>query len=283
MPDPDRVPIVDRPTVLTVAGLDPSGGAGLLQDVWVLRTLGLHVVSVMTGVAVQNSTRFLESHLLNQGLIRDQLQTLSTEFLLGAVKTGMLGGPGAVEYLGSWLEDRPQLPLVLDPVLMTSTGGELHPSGYTAALKTVLIPRATVLTPNLSEAEILTGFDVSNREQVPVAARGLRDLGATWVLIKGGHLPGRDAGGDFLLGPNTELWLESEFNGPVEFRGTGCAFASALAGGLALGETVVEASRQAKRFVEKAMAGGYGAGAGTFLGTPEGFRGGDGQERNPDP
>jgi len=185
------------------------------------------------------------------------------EFLMGAVKCGMLPSSGIVETLADWLAERPRLPLVLDPVLRSSSGGDLMTPGVRESLVKKLLPRCRVLTPNCEEAEVLTGREVVDRSHMPEAARMLRDLGAEWVLIKGGHLV-RGRATDFLYGPDTELWLEEERRPGGDIRGTGCVLATAIACGLARGETVSKTTRAAKQFLTRAIDRAYVSGRGRF-------------------
>lgn len=263
MADPKLIPVEERPVVLTVAGLDPSGGAGILTDAAVIRAFGFHPVAVLTSIAVQNTTRLTHRRDLAADRVREQLNALSEEFLLGAVKTGMLGTVAVVDTLAQWLADRPRLPLVLDPVLRSSSGGDLGEPGLLEALVSRLLSRTRVLTPNVPEAIALTGRSVSTRDEVVDAARALRDLGAEWVLIKGGHLSRLEAA-DYLAGPDEEFWLE-EPRVEREVRGTGCALASAVAAGLARGDSVCDAVRAAKARITVAIQDSYVAGRGRFL------------------
>jgi hydroxymethylpyrimidine/phosphomethylpyrimidine kinase len=253
-----------REAILCIAGLDPSGGAGLLRDTAVVRDHGMHPLGALTGVAVQNTTRFDRRALLEPADLVAQLDTLLEEFQPAAVKIGMIGSTPLVEALASWLEGRPRLPVVLDPVLRSTSGGALGENGLLPALSRRLFPRVHVLTPNLDEAGAFVGREVETREDVPYAARELRDLGADWVLVKGGHLR-KSEPADYLLGPGGERWIEGE-RVEGDARGTGCALATALACGLARGDTVPEAARAAKRYVAEGLRSAYRAGKGSFPG-----------------
>lgn len=270
MGDPELVPVDDRPALLIVAGLDPSGGAGVLLDEAVTRAMGLHPVVAATCIAVQNTNRVGKRFDPPPEVLREQLDVLAEEFLLGAVKVGLVGRKESLDALAGWLSDRPRLPVVLDPVLRASSGGALAASGTENALIRGLIPRAKVLTPNLDEAAALTGDVITEREQLPAAAAALRDLGAQWVLLKGGHLP-RGFAADYLLGPDTTLWLEEERVGGGAVRGTGCALSTAIAARLALGDPVEDATRTAKAFVTRAIEKAYVAGQGRFLSVGKGL------------
>jgi len=264
MTDPELVPVEERSAVLAVSGLDPSGGAGLLVDATVIRGFGLHPLTVQTGVAVQNTTRFASRHDASPELLREQLAVLGEEFLLGAVKTGMLGTARIVEALSEWLTERPRLPLVVDPVLRATSGGELSDLAARAVVVQRLLPRARVVTPNLAEAASLSGRTVERRDDVEGAAVAILGLGVEWVLIKGGHLP-KGRASDFLAGPDTRLWIEETRRDDRVVRGTGCALASGIAAGLAHGESVPDAVRGAKRFVTLAIDAAYVSGRGRFL------------------
>ncbi len=266
MADLELIPVEERPAVLAVAGLDPSGGAGITVDAAVIRAFGLHPVTALTAVAVENTARVARRHDLTAALLAEELAVLAEEFLLGAVKTGMLAGAGLVEVVAAWLAERPRLPLVLDPVLRATNGGALGDPDLTAALTRHLLPRARVFTPNLAEAAAFTGRLVTDRDELPDLARALRDLGPEWVLVKGGHFS-RGRASDYLLGPGVEVWLEDD-RLPRDARGTGCALASAIACALTRGAAVPDACREAKAFVSAGIASGYVTGEGRFLAIP---------------
>ena len=238
------------PSVLCLGGIDPSGGAGLCVDAAVVRAMGLHALPVSTGTAVQSPRALVRVVPADPDLVREQLEMVEASFSVGAVKVGMLGSVNVSRVAADWLRARPRLPVVVDPVLRTSSGGSL---GDVSSLLQNLVPLARVLTPNLDEAAALTGLSVANRDEMEAAAHDLRDRGAQWVLVKGGHLPKGEAA-DYLEGPETSEWLvrPRRPGGPV--RGTGCALASALAAGLARGDSVPEAAAHAKARVEHGIA-----------------------------
>jgi hydroxymethylpyrimidine/phosphomethylpyrimidine kinase len=254
-----------RPTVLIVAGHDPSGGAGIGLDASVVRALGAHPLAVLSGVAVQNTARLSRRVDLSADLLREQLAVLGEEFLVGSVKTGMLGNRETAAAVAAWLKERPRLPLVLDPVLKTTSGGDLGESGYAEALVSTLFSRARVVTPNLDEASALTRTPIVEKAQIPDAARALLALGPEWVLVKGGHLQ-RGWAADYLLSADGGAWFEESARPEGDVRGTGCALASAIAAGLARGDAVPDAVRAAKKFVTGGIAASYPAGSGRFLG-----------------
>lgn len=249
---------------MCVAGWDPSGGAGVLADAAVARALGVHPLAVVTGVAAQNSTRFGARHDLPAAAVQAQLDALAQEFAPGAVKIGMPGSAETVDALAQWLEDRPRLPVVVDPVTASTSGGELASAAARQRVMDRLFSRATVLTPNLDEAKRLAFTGAPAAETVPALAGALRAKGPDWVLITAARCAGVRAD-DFLAGPDEEAWLEGERQPGGEVRGTGCALATALAAGLALGHGVPRAAREAKAAVAAARARAYSAGDGRFL------------------
>ena len=254
----------ERHAVLLVGGLDTSGGAGILLDARVVDVRGLHAVAAATSVAVQNTSRLVTRYDLPASVFKAQLAVLAEEFLLGAVKTGVLPTVEIVEALAEFLAARPRLPLVIDPVFRSTSGGELVDATAIDAITRLLFPRARVLTPNLDEATALTGRAIRNREDLPEVADLLLGLGPEWVLVKGGHLS-RDGACDYLASKDGGTWLDEEARLYRDTRGTGCALASALAAGLAHGEPVPEAAQAAKALVTAALDAGYVSGRGRFL------------------
>src|SRR5262245_57831258 len=186
--------------------MDPSGGAGLLTDATVVRELGCHPVLTVTAIAVENTERVAHRYDLPPTLVREQLEVLSEEFRLGAVKSGMLPSLEIVEVFADWLGGRPRLPLVVDPVLRATSGGELSDQAAVASMTRLLFPRSRVITPNLEEVAALTGLTVKDRNDVPRAATALLELGPEWVLVKGGHLSGDEAA-DYLVSRRESTWL----------------------------------------------------------------------------
>lgn len=245
------------PVVLTIAGFDPSGGAGVLADVRTLQASGCRPVAAMTSLTCQNSTMvFSVVHQSAQSL-RDQILPLVDEYRIAAVKIGMLATRELVsEVVRLWGEYPLPAPIV-DPVLRSSSGYELMESTAREAWLEELVPLARLITPNIPEAEILSGMKIENESDMQTAARALRDRGAPAVLIKGGHLnqkslgvsPAERAAVDVLddLGIVTVFrgeWIEAPM-----VRGTGCMLSSAITAGLANGGDLESSIRSAKLFV----------------------------------
>lgn len=255
-----KAPSVDagqaqEPTVLVVAALDPSGGAGLLADADAIRAAGARPLLCAAAFTVQTTRAARGFYPVPGDAVRDQVVALAEEERIDAVKLGMLGTPEVAGVLGELAASGPlaKVPWVVDPVLRASSGAELMEGG--AGGYEPLLRRGAVLTPNLAEAGALLGrIPPSTQEEMREAALALLALGAGAVLLKGGHL--EDAAWDLLVGANVGASVgasgERGFAGeriPGDRRGTGCRLASFLAGRLAAGETLEHAVGQAKEAV----------------------------------
>ncbi len=246
------------PIVLTIAGLDPSSGAGLTADLKVFAAFGLYGVSCPTALTVQSTQGVFRSEAAAPELISETLSRLADDLPLAGVKIGMLGSRGAVRAVADWLgAARFAGPVVLDPVLRSSSGRPLLPEDALPALKERLLPLATVITPNQPEAAVLASGDA------PPEALAETLLAMTQaVVLTGGHGPDPETITDLLRTRS----LEQRFSGPrVRTRathGTGCAFSSALLAGLVLGRPLPEAVGAAKWYVEQAMRAAYPVGQG---------------------
>jgi len=265
VPDPMR-------TALTIAGSDPTGGAGIQADLQVFRAHGVHGAAVITALTVQDTERVHQSLPAFPNVVLDQVRAVIRDLTLHAVKIGMLATDDIARHLLVALGELPaEVPIVLDPVLAASDGTSLLERRAWDTLGE-LMPRCTLVTPNLLEAEQLTGVETTNREGAERAARMLvDDFGAPAVLLKGGH---RDGAPDDLLALRTssetrpELhWLEGKRidSGPV--HGTGCALSAAIAAELASGADLPAAVDSSRRFVASAITQSHAPGKGArFLG-----------------
>lgn len=240
-----------RPLVLTIAGSDSGGGAGIQVDLEVLTLLGCHGLSVLTALTAQNSLGVLGVEPVSPGFLRQQLRAVFEDFDPQVVKTGMLWSVELMEVvIEELLRSRPRV-LVVDPVLVAKGGHRLLKEEAENALKERLFPLATVITPNLPEAEALTGIRATSRGDLPLIAEALKALGPKAVLIKGGHLEGEPW--DLLMDEEGFFWLEGERVPQGEVHGTGCAFSAALAGFLAKGLGLREAAVRAKAYVTEGI------------------------------
>jgi hydroxymethylpyrimidine/phosphomethylpyrimidine kinase len=247
------------PRVLTVAGSDSGGGAGIQADLKTMLALGVHGMSVVTAVTAQDSTGVHGYWELPPAAVDAQLAAVLDDIGVDAVKTGMLASPELVGVTAKRLRDV-AAPIVVDPVCVSKHGDALLVPDAVDAIIAELLPLATVVTPNLAEVTRLTGRIVSDVAGQRSAAAALLALGPQWVLVKGGHLAGDAV--DLLTDGDTVLELRAPRLDNRHTHGTGCTLASAIASSLALGLTVPAAVTAAKDYVTGAIAAGFPLGAG---------------------
>ena len=247
------------PNVLTIAGSDPSGGAGIQADLKTMLALGVHGMSVVCAVTAQNSVGVQGYWEVPPDVVRAQLASVLGDIGVHAVKTGMLASAAIVEVVSSMLAGVPA-PVVVDPVAVSKHGDSLLSAGTLEAVKAHLLPLATVLTPNLLEAELLTGSRITDEAGMRRAAEVLSSLGPRWILVKGGHLPGNPV--DLLFDGSDAVRFPGQRIVSRHTHGTGCTLASAIASYLALGMDVPAAVEGAKEFVTGAIEAGFPLGAG---------------------
>jgi hydroxymethylpyrimidine/phosphomethylpyrimidine kinase len=249
------------PRVLTVAGSDSGGGAGIQADLKTFLAHGVHGMSAVTAVTVQNSIGVQGFYELDPRAVSEQIESVVTDIGVDAVKTGMLASAAIVEAVAEACE-RFALPnLVVDPVAASKHGDPLLSPDAVAALRTRLLPLATVVTPNVGEVRLLTGVDVRDRGDLEAAARAVHALGPRWVLAKGGHLPGKLAV-DLLWDGSDGVELVAPRIDTPHTHGTGCTLASAIAANLAVGLDVPAAAQAAKEYLSGAIAGAFPLGKG---------------------
>jgi hydroxymethylpyrimidine/phosphomethylpyrimidine kinase len=247
------------PRVLTVAGSDSGGGAGIQADLKTMLALGVHGMSVIAAVTAQNSLGVQGYWELPVEAVRAQLDSVLSDIGAQAVKTGMLASAELVEIVSAALAGV-TAPIVVDPVSVSKHGDALLAPDALDAVRTALLPLATVVTPNLWEVEQLTGVKVDEEAKLREAAEAVHALGPRWVLIKGGHLPGEPV--DLLFDGVREHRFAAPRHDNRHTHGTGCTLASAIASYLALGEDVVGAVDRAKEYVTGAIEHGFPLGAG---------------------
>jgi hydroxymethylpyrimidine/phosphomethylpyrimidine kinase len=253
------VPVPAR--VLTIAGSDSGGGAGIQADLKTMLAHGVHGMSAITAVTVQNSVGVQGFYELEPRAVYEQIESVATDIGVDAVKTGMLASGAIIEAVADACE-RFALPnLVVDPVAVSKHGDPLLRPDAVEALRTRLLPLATIVTPNLGEAKLLTGVEPRSRADLQAAAVALAELGPRWVLVKGGHLPGDEAV-DLLWDGTSGIELRAPRVATPHTHGTGCTLASAIASNLAVGLDVATAVGEAKRFVSGAIAGAFPLGKG---------------------
>jgi hydroxymethylpyrimidine/phosphomethylpyrimidine kinase len=252
---------VAPPTVLTVAGSDPSGGAGLQADPKTIHQHGAYGAAVPTLITVQDSLEVNRVELLSAELVMAQLSAVLSDLEPAAAKAGALGSPEVARALGSIMEET-RFGWVVDPVWLPSRGAPLSKGDMIAAYKEAIIPQAELVTPNANEAALLAGVPVRTLDDARAAAEGIAALGAAAVLIKGGHLEGADRGTDLLLHNGEVNVLKATAIVPGRFHGTGCALSAAIASRLAFGENLAAAVEGAKAWLAGALAHAYAVGKG---------------------
>jgi hydroxymethylpyrimidine/phosphomethylpyrimidine kinase len=250
--------------LLAVAGSDSSGGAGIQADIRTASALGVYAMTAVTAVTAQDTTGIGAVHLIPAAVVHEQIVRCLSDIGADAIKIGVLGSGEIAQAVADAIAKYPAVPVVVDPVLASTSGTPLADAAVMAALKSRLFPNAAVITPNLSEAKELCGFALRTAEDLRRASAALLAFGPKAVLLKGGH-GGSDTVTDFLFSPNGEP--RAYIAKRVESRhthGTGCTLATAIACGLAQGLPLGNAIQRAHDFVQTAIrtALGFGAGKG---------------------
>ena len=251
---------------LTIAGSDSGGGAGLQADLKTFAALGVHGTSVVTCITAQNPKRVSSVETCSPRIIRAQLEAVFSELPPRAAKTGMLFSAAIIREVARAFRDRP-CPLVVDPVMIATSGAALLRPDARRALTEKLLPLATLLTPNVPEAEALLGLRIREPEELRGAAHTLHERFGCAVLVKGGHLATTREAIDFFFDGTTELLLSSPRVRGVHTHGTGCTYSAAITAALAQGETLARAVQGAKEFVTHAIATSHKAGRHDVLNT----------------
>ncbi|HWO42467.1 MAG TPA: bifunctional hydroxymethylpyrimidine kinase/phosphomethylpyrimidine kinase [Candidatus Eisenbacteria bacterium] len=252
-----RVPIRKA---LTIAGSDSGAGAGIQADLKTFAALGVYGTSAVTAVTAQNTVGVLRAVALSPAIVAAQIDAVVRDIGTDAVKTGMLANAEIIVAVAERIRAHGLPRLVIDPVMVAKSGDRLLRRDAIDALRRRLIPLATVVTPNLPEAEALTGLELKNAAAIREAARRIVAMGARSALIKGGHRRGPAI--DLLYDGKGFYELRAARVRTRHTHGTGCTFSAAIAAHLAKGETLLAAARHAKRFITAALRGGFAIGAG---------------------
>ena len=249
--------------MLVLAGSDSGGGAGIQADIKTISALGGYAATAITAITVQNTLGVTGVHPVPVDIVEAQARAVLDDIGADAIKTGMLGDVAMVEAVARVLDSAPGIPAVIDPVMVAKGGASLLAQAAIGAVRTLMVPRAALLTPNAPEAAALTGLEVETTDDLRRAAEILLGLGARAVLMKGGHVGGERVV-DLLITPQGETTFEGERIDTRHTHGTGCTLASACAAGLAQGLPLTEAVARAWSYVHGAMlhAPGFGAGHG---------------------
>ncbi|MBN2631540.1 MAG: bifunctional hydroxymethylpyrimidine kinase/phosphomethylpyrimidine kinase [Rhodobacteraceae bacterium] len=240
------------PNILSIAGSDPSGGAGIQADIKAISANGGYAMAAITALTAQNTQGVTGVQMIDPGFVAAQIAALRADIRVDAVKIGMLGTAPIIDAVRTSLAGL-TVPIVLDPVMVAKSGDRLLRAEAVAALRAML-PLASVITPNLPEAaDLLAMPEAETPEAMATQARALLALGAGAVLLKGGHLPGRDCP-DLLAHDAGLTWLPGPRHDTRKTHGTGCTLSSALATFLGHGLPLIEAARSAKAYVARAIA-----------------------------
>ena len=258
------MPQESRPRAMTIAGSDSGGGAGIQADLKTFAALGVYGTSALTAITAQNTVAVTDVHEIPTSTIEAQIEAILTDIGADAVKTGMLSSSAIIECVAESLRRHGELPgvsrLVVDPVMVAKSGDSLLRQEAVSALKERLVPLAAVVTPNIPEAETLTGLSITDDEGMQEAARRIVGMGARAVGVKGGHREG-PATDLYYDGTSFREFTAARFDTP-NTHGTGCTFASAVAAGLAQGLGTEDAVGQAKEFVTEAIRASFPIGGG---------------------
>jgi len=242
--------------VLTIAGSDSGAGAGIQSDLKTFKNHGLYGLTVITAVTAQNTKGVQKTFELPLNIIDEQLKSIFDDFDVRAVKTGMLSSSKAIDTTIKHLKKRKNLKLIVDPAILSKNGYSLLNKSGIKSLKSNLLPLAYLVTPNIPEAEELTGIEINIIDELETAAVILNDLGAKNVLIKGGHMRksvGLPLGTDVLFDGKKFYMFNSEFIKTKNTHGIGCTFSAAITSNLALGNTLISSVESAKQYVIDAL------------------------------
>ena len=256
-------PINNLPVALTIAGSDSGGGAGLQADLRVFQAAGVHGASVVTALTAQNPKKVRSVEPVKSRLLREQLESVFDGFKIKAVKTGMLLTATNVEMVAEWFAGR-GIPLVVDPVMISTSGTVLLKKNAIKSLRKNLLPVAALVTPNIPEAVQLAGMKIRNQTEQQTAARALYESCGCSVLLKGGHLSGRQAV-DVYFDKNGASVLSAKRVKTRQIPGTGCFYSAWITAGLAKGKDLLNAVRAAKKRMTTAIGNPRQAGRQTLL------------------
>ena len=248
------------PKVMTIAGSDSGGGAGIQADLKTFAAMGTYGASVLTAITAQNTLGVTGVHEIPAEMVAAQIEAVLSDIGADAVKTGMLSSSDIIETVARELAHFRVERLVVDPVMVAKSGDRLLREEAVDALRRSLLPLATVVTPNIPEAEALTGMKIESREDARRAAEKIVYMGAKSVVVKGGHLPGPPV--DLLYDGSEFKEFSATRIETANTHGTGCTFASATAAGLAKGMDVADAVAEAKEYVTEAIRRSFDVGQG---------------------
>jgi len=246
----------EYPRVLSIAGSDSGGGAGIQADLKTFAALGCFGMTAITALTAQNTCGVRAIHAVPPQMLRDQIDAVMDDIGADAVKIGMLHSPEIVLTVAEAIDRYAMTNVVFDPVMVATSGAVLIDNAALDVLVRELFPRATVITPNLDEAALLVGRALTTSQDMEQAALALLDKGARAVLIKGGHLSGDSVIDLLMMKSGEKFWMQAPRIHSPNTHGTGCTLSSAMAAHLALGASLVEAVQHARVFVREALQAG---------------------------
>lgn len=249
MPKPSRLPIA-----LTIAGSDSGGGAGIQADLKTFAALGVHGACAITCLTAQNPRRVLGIHACPPAMLRKQIDAVFSELRPAAIKTGMLHSAAIARVVANTVRRTRNIPLVVDPVMISTSGARLLQPAAVAVLLNNILPFATLVTPNLQEAAAMLSHPVESLDDIRAAAREIHRRFGCAALVKGGHLKGAAAATDIFFDGRKELRLTAPFIAGVKTHGTGCTLSAAITAFLARGFSLRESVTRAKKHVTLAIA-----------------------------
>lgn len=248
-------------TALTIAGSDSSGGAGIQADIKTMMANGVYAMSAITALTAQNTTGVFGIQDVTPEFVELQLDSVFTDIYPDAIKTGMISSPEIIKSIAKKLRQYKAKNIVIDPVMVATSGAKLIADDAIDVLKDELFPLATVITPNIPEGEILSGLTIENAEDMERAAKSIYEKYGCSVLLKGGHKV-NDAN-DLLYTVDGPIWFEGRRINNPNTHGTGCTLSSAIASNLAKGQLLSEAVKNAKDYISKALEDGLDLGKGS--------------------
>ena len=246
------------PRILSIAGSDSGGGAGIQADLKTFSALGCFGMTAITALTAQNTTGVRAIHGVPPQMLRDQIDAVADDIGVDAVKIGMLHSPDIVQTVAQAIDRHGLVNVVLDPVMVATSGAVLIDNPAIAALVRELFGRVALVTPNLDEASLLVGRALANEEDMQAAAQELLTMGAKAVLLKGGHLASEVVSDLLLVRDASSHWMRGPRIQTANTHGTGCTLSAAIAAQLALGDTLLQAVEAARMYVRGALATGAG-------------------------
>ena len=248
-------------TALTIAGSDSSGGAGIQADIKTMTANGVYAMSAITALTAQNTTGVTGIMEVTPEFLAKQLDCIFTDIFPDAVKTGMVSSSGLIRTIAAKLKEYNAKNLVIDPVMVATSGARLISEEAVETLKSELLPLATVITPNIPEAEVLSGLKIKSEEDMVTAAKKINDIYGVAVLLKGGH--SLNDANDLLYDGTESTWFHGKRIDNPNTHGTGCTLSSAIASNLAKGHDLKTSVKAAKNYISGALAAGLDLGKGS--------------------